>query len=450
MLNKNCIDIEAMWIKCKFKNIKNIIIGNFYRPPSGNKTNFINYLTELSEKLKNYKGTEIYILGDINICLKNKDNISNLLIDCMKICGLRQIIENSTRLGNVRNSLLDHIYTNSLNICNKGTGFINVSDHMLIFCTRKCKNDSQKETKITGRKINLNLMDDFKNDVKNFNWNEILRENDSNKLWSDIEENLNVIADKYFPIKTWNKKKDCDKWITKDLKDLMIDRDKLLLKASKSGDDNDKKEAHRMRNYVSRKLKKAKKDYFKTKIEINIKDSKKLWSFLNDLMPNKKNSNKIQLLDDSNSPYDLNVMPNVINKFFNEVGKNNPTEPSFPIGPIPQQNFNLKCVTADQVIEIIEKINTKKSSSVKNLSSKLLKEAFLVIPNIITFLLNKIIITNVIPDNWKKASIIPLKKINNCTSPSDLRPISLLPLPSKILEKLIYNQVIQHLIQKNI
>ena len=69
------------------------------------------------------------------------------------------------------------------------------------------------------------------------------------------------------------------------------------------------------------------------------------------------------------------------------------------------------------------------------------------IPNIITFLINKIIITNIIPDIWKKATIIPLKKINNCTSPSDLRQISLLPLPSKILEKLVYNQVVKHLIQ---
>ena len=58
-----------MWIKCSFKNIKNVIIGNFYRPPKGNKNNFINYLTDLSETLKSYKDTEIFCLGDFNICL---------------------------------------------------------------------------------------------------------------------------------------------------------------------------------------------------------------------------------------------------------------------------------------------------------------------------------------------------------------------------------------------
>ena len=445
--NRNCIDIEAMWVKCKFDSIKDLIIGNFYRPPKGNKTKFINYLIDLSNDIKTYHSTEMYLLGDINICLKNKDNVSNLLIDCMKICGLTQIIDKSTRLGNVRNSLLDHIYTNSKNICNKGTGFINISDHMLIFCTRKKCNDKSKDITFTGRKINLNLIDNFKNDVGNHNWADIIEMNDSNLIWSTIEERLNTIADRYFPIKTLKKKNDCDKWLTKELVELMNDRDKWLLKASKSGDANDKEEAHKMRNYVNRKLKKAKKEYFKNKIEINIKDSKKLWSFINDLMPNKKNSNRIQILDDSNTPFNLNEMPDIINTFFNQVGKNNPTEPSFPIGPIPEQNFNLQTVTVNQVTELIEKINTNKSSSIKNLPSKLLKEGFLMIPNILTFLFNKIIINSTIPDNWKKATIIPIKKTTNCTSPSDLRPISLLPLPSKLLEKLIYNQVIKHLIQ---
>ena len=53
--------------------------------------------------------------------------------------------------------------------------------------------------------------------------------------------------------------------------------------------------------------------------------------------------------------------------------------------------------------------------------------------------------TGVFPDLWKNATVIPLKKCGNSNSVTNLRPISLLPLPSKILEKIIHNRMIHHL-----
>ena len=80
---------------------------------------------------------------------------------------------------------------------------------MLIFCTRKKCNDKPKDIKFTGRKINLNLIDNFKDidDVKNQYWNDIIEMNDPNMIWSTIEDRLNTIADKYFPIKNLKKKR---------------------------------------------------------------------------------------------------------------------------------------------------------------------------------------------------------------------------------------------------
>ena len=66
-----------------------------------------------------------------------------------------------------------------------------------------------------------------------------------------------------------------EKWLTSEHYELMRERDNLLLKASKSNDDNDIKEAHKKRNYVSKVLKKAKRDFYKEKIDVNYTDSKK-------------------------------------------------------------------------------------------------------------------------------------------------------------------------------
>ena len=53
--------------------------------------------------------------------------------------------------------------------------------------------------------------------------------------------------------------------------------------------------------------------------------------------------------------------------------------------------------------------------------------------------------TGIYPDAWKTANITPLQKDGNVHSVNNLRPISLLPLPTKIVEKLIHDCMMHHL-----
>ena len=50
----------------------------------------------------------------------------------------------------------------------------------------------------------------------------------------------------------------------------------------------------------------------------------------------------------------------------------------------------------------------------------------------------------IFPDEWKLANIIPLQKGGDKASMLNLRPVSLLPLPSKIFESIIHNRVMFH------
>ena len=45
----------------------------------------------------------------------------------------------------------------------------------------------------------------------------------------------------------------------------------------------------------------------------------------------------------------------------------------------------------------------------------------------------------------KTAKVKPLYKIGKNTEPKNYRPISLLPILSKIIERVVYNQFIEHL-----
>ena len=53
--------------------------------------------------------------------------------------------------------------------------------------------------------------------------------------------------------------------------------------------------------------------------------------------------------------------------------------------------------------------------------------------------------TGIYPSTWKIANIIPLQKDGNVHSVNNLRPISLLPLPTKIVENIIHDRMMHHL-----
>ena len=62
-----------------------------------------------------------------------------------------------------------------------------------------------------------------------------------------------------------------------------------------------------------------------------------------------------------------------------------------------------------------------------------------------TKLFNLSILKCRLPRMWKKSAIIPIPKAKDSSAPSNYRPISLLPLLSKLLEKHIYGLINQHL-----
>ena len=80
----------------------------------------------------------------------------------------------------------------------------------------------------------------------------------------------------------------------------------------------------------------------------------------------------------------------------------------------------------------------------------MIKDAFEAIPDKLTRLFNLSIAKRKFPEQWKVATVIPLQKVGNKTDVNNFRPISLLPLPGKLLEKIIHNQTMTYLENNNI
>jgi len=69
----------------------------------------------------------------------------------------------------------------------------------------------------------------------------------------------------------------------------------------------------------------------------------------------------------------------------------------------------------------------------------MLKETASSTASIITSIFNMSLATGIVPDEWKTSLVIPIPKSGNSSDPGNYRPISLLPIVSKVLEVHVCN-----------
>ena len=222
----------------------------------------------------------------------------------------------------------------------------------------------------------------------------------------------------------------------------MNDRDNLLKQYERTKDPADWVMYKRLRKETNRGVREAKQEFTLDNLEKHVGDHNKFWQQINELIP-KSDSNRatLRLVDkNDNSEVDVSKTADYINSFFVNIGPNLArlfTEPW--VTDMARTNMELPSMVTneDEVKKLVKEINIYKSSAIKNLSSKLLKPAFLVIIPQLTHLFNLCLQLGIFPESWKTATVIPLKKDGDKSDVGNLRPISLLPLPGKLLERVI-------------
>ena len=103
--------------------------------------------------------------------------------------------------------------------------------------------------------------------------------------------------------------------------------------------------------------------------------------------------------------------------------------------------LNFTDVNDDIILNIINKLQNKNSCGYDNLSTKIIKtlKGSLIKP--LTLIINQILKTGVFPSQLKIAKVIPIFKKDDNKTFNNYRPISLLPVLSKVVEQVISSQI---------
>ena len=87
----------------------------------------------------------------------------------------------------------------------------------------------------------------------------------------------------------------------------------------------------------------------------------------------------------------------------------------------------------------------KKATGLDGISARFLKDGASVIAPTVTSLVNLSLSTDIVPCDWKMARVVPLYKSGGYASMDNYRPISILPVTSKIMEKAVNVQLQRYL-----
>ena len=190
--------------------------------------------------------------------------------------------------------------------------------------------------------------------------------------------------------------------------------------------------------------------------QLNVGRTKETWNGINSLLSKSKNSTTIpKILQDEIEITDPVTISNVFNKHFTEIGPKLaaqiPTTGAASYN-IPQCNevFELHEVTPSQIDGLIYKLSTSKASGLDNIPVRLLKLINFTTVVSLTHIINLVIRKGIIPADWKCARVSAIYKHDSKLDLNNYRPISVLPVVSKIFEKVVFDQAYAFLNKNNL
>ena len=102
------------------------------------------------------------------------------------------------------------------------------------------------------------------------------------------------------------------------------------------------------------------------------------------------------------------------------------------------KEFNFEYVPKTFIERELRSLNRKKATGINDLNVGLLKVVASIKAASLSFVINLSLQTGIAPSNWKVTQVTPPYKKGDKTEASNYRPISILPILSKILERSVH------------
>lgn len=439
--------LEQMWLELQVSGVGRFAVGTAYRPESVTVQNAIGAIGESLDTFGSCRG--IFLLSDfnVNVTATDKPN-AKMLQTFMMQRNLVQLVSEPTRITDDSATTLDLLITDCPSLVKSihlhhNTG---ISDHAMVIAELTMKKQKPIPFYVYNRQISKIDQIAFEADLNTICWEEIRTLRDVNEMVLSFNHSIITLFDKHSPVRQIRVNQQSYPWITENIKILMDLRDAALNKARRT-----KKESHKdyyrvLRNYTNGALDREKKAYFTFYVNKNQNKPKRMWNHI-------KYSTIMGHPERPQIPEQL-CDPDAINDFFLQLPGNPETDRDsqrfFENSRISHDyEFSIKKCTETEVAKIISSISTNACGN-DGISIEMIRLTLKATLPIITHMINWSIETGIFPENWKIAKVRPIPKSSKAEEYKDLRPISILPVLSKVIERIVCDQLTEYLEEHNL
>ncbi|MDW0176719.1 MAG: reverse transcriptase family protein, partial [Nitrososphaeraceae archaeon] len=426
--------MEYIFVEVSFHGTK-VLLGVVYSPPG------VSYHSHLEDLVYNYLPSYPHsiIMGDFNTDLYKCNSRASSLWDIVNSGNLTILPSFATHHIDNCYSLLDLAITSSPERILfysqlPAPGF---SHHDLLLLSYRLR--SPKACPKTFLSRNFRRIDptSLLEDANSYDWLAISDLSTVDEKVHVFNEYVIKLYDKHAPLTRTRIKRKAAPWLNDIIRNLMAMRDRAKARY-KANPVLEHWETFRvLRNRCTQMCRNAKKHYISTSIEQCTPTN--IWRFLSTIGIGKTR-------EESGCQFDANLLNSFFAKsptVFDPVTKLDALNSIIP-SMADLKQFTIADTSEAEVKSNLLAIKSKSSGS-DGISIDALKPIIDVIVPTITDILNTSLATAIFPSEWKKAYIIPLPKIACPTQPKDFRPISILPLLSKVFERIIHSQLVTFL-----
>ena len=435
---------EYLFVLAKIPGFGNLTIGGIYRPPNSDLDEFDRVMTGILDEVCLGK---VIISGDMNVNILEKTNESASYCELFTSYGFNNEISLPTYVSPTtgeETSCLDHLYHN-LSCC--GDSFVvspGISDHLPIAFSSNLR--------IENRPIRSRFRDFSEQNCNSFN-NHVEEEfhqydppnHNVNDYTTYIETFLKKLQNKYFPIKTriTTEKRMKSPWLTRDIS--MCIRRKFYWHAELKKGNIDIEFYKNYSSELRKLMNMAEQEYYRSRLENLKKNPKRNWGILNNLLNKKSASTSEEFLIEGDSCSDPELISNAFCQHFIDHPKNLqlniqvPSREYLNLVPFNDRSMNLFPCSRNEMFNAIN--NLKKKGSLNDLSPKFLKLCSHLIAPYLCDLFNECINTQIYPDNFKIARVVPIYKKGLRNNIANHRPVSILCNLAKIFESILFKRI---------
>ena len=454
----NCQGAELLAIKITNSSSEmNVVL--VYNPPQA-----ANQIVDQFEKLfcnhSQFTKKQTLIIGDFNIDWSSETKLKDRFETLMSLYSYQQLINGYTRCFKNSKTIIDLMFSNFPDIVvNQKVIRCDISDHFAISCQLRFKPPKTSFSYVTKRDFRKFDAAEFYAFAEGIDFSQIESHSCVNKAAESLEEKVCNIVDQFAPFKTQrlkNKKTVC--WKSPTVSALIKNSSDAFDKFVDSGYDKSSQawiDYKAIRNKKNNAVRDAKKDAMaKILNDQSLSQWEKIKIFKG---TNTDVENRIDTLQINDTKFsDADDIANGLNHYFSTIGEklnesarnactninslNTLTPKVFEF-----QRFSFTEVSNCEVSKVLHSLKARKTGGTTQIPAYIYQIIEPFILNPLTHIINLSLKTNKFPDVWKQAMVIPIFKTGARDQPGNYRPISLLPILSKVLEKIASFQMREYL-----